>query len=51
MFVLGNGKSTGKIVKSVSSNGVIISATHYPIEGCGHVVFQRSLKEIKIIEL
>ena len=35
MFVLGNGKSTGKIVTSVSSNGVIISTAHYPVDECG----------------
>ena len=34
MFVLGKGKSTGKIVNSLSDNGVIISTTHYPVEEC-----------------
>jgi AraC family transcriptional regulator len=35
MFTLGEGKSTGKIIKSISNNGVIISTTHYPVEECG----------------
>ena len=36
MFVLGKGKSTGKIVNSVSDGGVIISTTHYSVEECNH---------------
>ena len=32
MFVLSKGKSTGKIVNSLSDNGVIISTTHYSVE-------------------
>lgn len=35
MFVLGNGKSTGLIVKSVDNRGVIISTAHYSVEECG----------------
>lgn len=34
MFVLSKGKSTGKIVKSLNDNGVIISTTHYSVEEC-----------------
>jgi AraC family transcriptional regulator len=34
MFVLGKGKSTGKIVNSLSDNGVIINTTHYSVEEC-----------------
>ncbi len=34
MFVLSKGKSTGKIVHSLSDNGVIISTTHYSVEEC-----------------
>ncbi len=34
MFVLGKGKSTGKIVNSLSDDGVIISTTHYSVEEC-----------------
>jgi AraC family transcriptional regulator len=35
MFVLGKGKSTGNIVKSLHNNGVILSTAHYPVEECG----------------
>lgn len=34
MFVLGEGKSTGKIVNSRDNSGVIISTAHYPVEEC-----------------
>lgn len=35
MFALGKGESTGKIINSLSNNGVIISTTHYLVEECG----------------
>ncbi|MEW6733570.1 MAG: hypothetical protein AB1489_19735, partial [Acidobacteriota bacterium] len=34
MFVLSKGKSTGKIVNSLDTNGVVISTTYYSVEEC-----------------
>jgi AraC family transcriptional regulator len=36
MFVLRDGKSTGKIVNSLNDNGAIISTAHYSVEECSH---------------
>jgi AraC family transcriptional regulator len=35
MFALGRGESTGKIVKSLSHDGAIVSTAHYSVEECG----------------
>jgi AraC family transcriptional regulator len=34
MFALGTGESSGKIVKSFSNGGAIVSAAHYSVEEC-----------------
>jgi AraC family transcriptional regulator len=34
MFVLSTGKSTGKIVHTLSDNGIIINTAHYSVEEC-----------------